>query len=237
MAQLGFVSRVAHWLRGENEETTLLEEAIKTPHAPAEEDIESFGPAGIEPWPTPVAERQPQQPSAADVKVQELLQRFDQTADAVAEMRDRLVAINETLADLPQAARTQIRLTSAIHDQLKADETQTKELLALVREIPRSNAAQIKALERTNQLIDEAMKTVGPLVLGFNRLAGTLESMAEAGQRQLMAVGILADRQERALREQRADFQRQHKVVLTVMACVGLAALAGLVVSLCLLVR
>ena len=239
MGRLGLVSRMAHWLRGEHDDGVALVEPVDAaPVGSVAADDESFGPAGVQQWPTVHPERLAREASGgAEAKMQELAQRFTRASDALLEMRDGLRGVNDTLAEVPEAMRAQTRFLTAINDRLEASEMHQREMLVLSRDLPHSNLAQVRALERTNSLIDEAMKTVGPLAIGFNRLAGTMESLSEASERHLMCLGILSERQERALREQRADFERHHKMVVAILSGVGVVALAGLVIAVCLLLR
>jgi chromosome segregation ATPase len=226
MSSLGFVARMANWLRGDDV-SSACEDHAPEPPAPR---------AGLAPPPA-AGDGPPVEDARRLGTMRDLASRFAEAAKGLEEIRDRLTPMKATFEDLPETMRAQTRFLAAISEQLEANQMHLREVAAAMRNVADSSVTEIRTLQRTNQLIDETMKTVGPLVGGLHRMANAMQGLNEASQRHLMCLGILTERHERSLREQREHFVRHNQRVTAMLAVAGLVALAGVVLAVIALVH
>lgn len=232
MFSLGFVTRMAHWLRGHQET-----------------DPSPFG-LGELPAPAPMRadrpaerltarrEEPPQATPAEPVRfdgaarsqavMQELMVRFTGATDALTDIRGGLAGLEKTFEELPEVVKAQTRFLGAIAERLQRHEVHLQNLAATMRELPQATLAQMRATERTNRLLEESRQQLGPLTGGFHRLANTLQGLNESSERHITCLGILTDRHERYLREQREAFRKHNRLVIAILVTTGLIALGGL---------
>jgi chromosome segregation ATPase len=227
MSSMGFVARMANWLRGD------VEQAERSPFErdAAEEDARAVAVVEAEPPAPEDAARQEavrrQQAVLADMAV-----RFTRATDALEAIRGNLSKLEGTFEELPEAVRAQTRFLAAIHERLEVHEVHLAELTTVLRELPEASLHQSRTLEKTNSLLEESRASMGPLTGGFHRLANTMQGLNESSERHLMCLGLLTERHERYLREQRDAFRRHNRMVVVALAVVGLVGLGAVAVGL-----
>jgi hypothetical protein len=241
MASLGFVARMANWLRGHHElesspydvpeeaeaaEATAVETAIE-----AAERIQLLDPPITDDMaPTSAARFDPAGRSQA--VMQELMVRFTGATEALADIRNGLTGLEESFEELPEVVRTQTRFLSAITDQLQRHEVHLGNLSTVLRDLPQTNIEQARTLQRTNDLIAQGRRDLGPLAGGLHRMANTMQGLNESSDRHLACLGILTERHERYLREQREAFRKHNRLVVAILATTGVIALGGVILGL-----
>jgi hypothetical protein len=235
MFNLGFVARMADWLRGHQEpESSPFDRGDLPAEAPpqAEQHIERIALLhDFEPEAPPQAVRF--EPAARSQAVmQELMVRFTGATDALAGIRGGLAGLEKTFQELPEVVKAQTRFLGLIADRLERHEVHLQNLAATLRELPESTLAQMRAIEKTNRLLEESHERIGPLTGGFHRLANTMQGLNESSERHLMCLGLLTERHERYLREQREGFRRHNRLVIAILAATGALGIGGIILAL-----
>lgn len=232
MSSLGFVSRMANWLRGHPEADTSPFETSEQSgeHPPASEPAEQVALLKRSPAPADVDRARRSQ-----AVMQELMVRFTGATDALADIRGGLAGLEETFEELPEVVRAQTRFLAAISDRLQAQEVHLRELSGILRDLPASATAQMRTLEQTNQLLNRGEQAIGPLTGGFHRLANTMQGLNESSRRHLMSLGMLTERHERYLKEQREAFRQHNRLVIAILAVTGILGVGGVILAVCAL--
>lgn len=241
MASLGFVVRMTNWFRGHHEvesspyevsgETEAMESAAVEAAVEAAERIQLLDPPiADDAAPTGAARFDPAGRSQA--VMQELMVRFTGATDALADIRNGLGGLEQSFEELPEVVRTQTRFLSAITDQLQRHEVHLENLSTVLRDLPQTAIEQARTLQRTNDLIAQGRRDLGPLAGGLHRMAGTLQGLNESSDRHLACLGLLTERHERYLREQREAFRKHNRLIIAILATTGAIALGGVILGL-----
>jgi hypothetical protein len=238
MHSLGFVSRMANWLRGEHDDASRHGMPDEAPPLAPDDELRETAVAVEDPPAATDAERDVVWTEAArpgPTALAEITRRFTRATDALDEIRGGLAGLEGAFAELPEVVRAQTRFLSAITERLEAQEMHQRELLAVLRDLPETGAAQTRMLERTHTLLQERDRTGRALAGGFHRLANTMQGVHESSARHLVCLNTLTERHERYLKEQRDAFRRHNRLVVGILAITGVVALGGVILALCAL--
>lgn len=163
------------------------------------------------------------------VSIRQHLELQDQRAERMAPTVDRLA---EGLANIPEAARTQVELLSGITKHLESDADSAKRIEGLLSQLPHLADAQREAMVSVARQLDLAMEISGKQTGVLEEFGGALSHLGNLATESTAALGKLyAESTAKEERVARLITVQTRRLTLFCVAAIAVAA-TGVVLGL-----